>query len=551
MSVLNLSATRGRRVLVALVAATATSASLLTAAGPGTAQARPAQTSPRGAAGPAVPVIDWTGCGQGAPEALRCARVRVPLDYDAPDGPTIMLGLAKLPARQPSARIGSLFVNPGGPGGPARGFVQPAARLLGPAARNRFDVIGIDPRGVGTSTPAKCVLVDPPELSFYFPFTPSEVAKQLRWGAALREGCAERSNAILDHMTTADTARDMDLIRQAVGDPQLTYYGISYGSYLGATYAALFPDKVRALIVDGVLDPLAWSTGRAGESHLPFSTRIKSGLGAMETLRAALTECDRVGKPRCAFAPNAQAKWNRFDARLRRGPVRFHGGGRLRFSDLYGGVLGALYDRSAYQSLFQELDGIYRDIFGRPAVRTGATSAVGLKRLAERVQADRPAGPWAAPTAARARRTYFAGFEGVACSDSANPSNPRAWVRAARFDDERGARGFGRLWTWVSSPCAGWPGSSADAYRGPWELDTSTPVLVVGNSHDPATPITGAIALHELFGNSRLVTLNTWGHGALGQSACVTRLFDAYLETQAVPATNVRCRADKPLFPRR
>jgi len=475
--------------------------------------------------------------------------VQVPLDYDDPDGPTITLALAKRPAGDPDRRIGSLFVNPGGPGGPARGFVAPAARLLGPAARNRFDVIGIDPRGIGASTPVRCRVQGSPYVPFAFPFTEAQVREKLQADAALRQGCYNTGTAVLDNMSTADTARDMDLIRQAVGDEQLTYYGISYGSYLGATYAAMFPDQVRALIVDAVLDPVAWSTGRDDAAQtLPFSTRLGSGLGAAETMRSALQECNRVGSRRCALAPNAQGKWNRMVSRLREGPVRLTEGGQVSFADVFGGVLGALYDRRAYPFIMRQLHQLHRDMFGGgQGARTGHDPVAALQELAERVRPDR-GGPWG--FASRAN-TVSPGFEGVACSDTVNPRNPSVWEDAAAFDDRRGGSGFGRLWTWASSVCAGWPGSSADAFRGPWQLDTSTPVLVVGNAHDPATPITGAVALHELFGNSRLVTLNSWGHGALGESACVTALFDDYLSTQSVPASNVRCRPDQVLFPRR
>jgi pimeloyl-ACP methyl ester carboxylesterase len=545
-----------RRTGVSVLAIAALTTSLLApGSGLGSASAVTARpvTAPTGVGGATVPELTWRGCGRHAPEGLRCAKVQVPLDYDRPQGATTTLALAKLPAADRSARIGSLFVNPGGPGGEARGFVPFAADLIGPVARSRFDVIGIDPRGIGLSTPVHCTLVDPEFPPFAFPFNRNQVRTQLRYGAALRKGCADSGNAILDHMSTADTARDMELIRQAVGDPQLSYYGISYGSYLGATYAAMFPDNVRALIVDGVLDPVAWSTGRGDSgSKLPFSTRIGSGLGAAETLSAALTRCNEVGRQRCALAPNAHAKWNRIDDRLRRGPAMVDGR-RLRYSDLVSYTLSAMYSAGSYKILMRDLAGLHRDLFNTQSPKGGKSTVDSLRELAERAQADRP-GPWSpspgpAAAASADRIPVQPGFEGVACSDTVNPTDPRAWTKAAVFDDKRGAGGFGRLWTWISSVCADWPGSDADAFRGPWDVDTSTPVLIVGNSHDPATPVTGAVALHEVMDTSRLVTLRAWGHGALGASKCVTRIFNRYLANQVLPASDVSCQPNRPLYP--
>jgi pimeloyl-ACP methyl ester carboxylesterase len=544
-----------RRAGVSFLATAALTTSLLApGSGLGTAAAVTAgpTTAAAGVGGATVPELRWRGCGVNLPAQLRCAKVQVPLDYDQPQGATTTLALAMLPAESPTDRIGSLFVNPGGPGGDARHFVSYAAGAIGPVARRRFDVIGIDPRGIGASTPVRCELVDPPLPDPAFPFSRNQVRKELRFGAVLRKGCADSGNAILDHMSTADTARDMDLIRQAVGDPQLTYYGISYGSYLGATYAAMFPDKVRALIVDGVLDPVAWSTGRGDSaSRLPFSTRIGSGLGAAETLSSALTRCNQVGRQRCALAPNAHAKWNRIDNRLRRGPARVDGA-RLRYSELIDDTLGSMYHAGSYRFLMRYLAALHRDLFATVSPKAGASTVASLRELAERARADRP-GPWS-PSPIRAaasanRVPYQPSFEGVACSDTVNPRDPRAWISAAAFDDRRGAGGFGRLWTWISSVCARWPGSGSDAFRGPWDVDTSSPVLIVGNSHDPATPITGAVALHGVLDSSRLVTLRHWGHGALGASKCVTRIFNRYLADQLLPASDVSCRPNRPLFP--
>jgi hypothetical protein len=140
-------------------------------------------------------------------------------------------------------------------------------------------------------------------------------------------------------------------------------------------------------------------------------------------------------------------------------------------------------------------------------------------------------------------------FEGVLCSDSVNPSKEESAIKSARFANSQGPW-FGSVWSWTSSVCVSWPGSSADAFRGPWRHRTSAPLLITGNLHDPATPISGARAVNKLFRGSVLMTVNLWGHGALGGSECAVRKWDAYLVSGRLPAPGLVCQPNAPLFPR-
>jgi pimeloyl-ACP methyl ester carboxylesterase len=497
-----------------------------------------------------IPTLNWHACF----ETLECTRALVPLDYDDPEGETTRIFMSRLPAADQDNKIGTLFINPGGPGGPSSFYPEFFADLLGPAVSARFDVVGIDPRGIGRSTAVRCQSSRPqpryPRVSV--PLNAEQARPLIRWNNWYAGACAESANPILDHMSTADTARDMDLIRQALGEDQLSYYGISYGTYLGATYAALFPDRVRALVLDGVLDPIAWSTGRPGwGDQLPFSTRLRSGVGAWDALVSAFAECDRVGKARCRFAGEAAAKWQQIMKRLKKGPAKVQGG-KIFYSDVVTGALGVLYSRNSYRFLMHEINFLYREIFGQQPTGRAKTNLVASFRSMARSQP----GPYAggrlaafAPQAAKARPT-FPSFEGVACADSVNPTDPLAWVRGGAVADRQGPW-FGRVWTWASGPCATWPGSSDDAFFGPWAVHTDNPVLLLGNFHDPATPISGARVLNTLLQRSRLISLNTWGHGAIGESACVAARTSSYLIGGALPPNGLVCQADKQLFPQR
>jgi pimeloyl-ACP methyl ester carboxylesterase len=522
-------------------------------------------TEPRQVDAP-VPVLDWQPCNDGS--GLQCADPRVPLDYDDPTGATMKLHMTRLKANPGpgQTKIGTVFVNPGGPGGPSSQVPGIFAPLLGKQIHHRFDVVGIDPRGIGGAPIARCRISEPapPGFGRAFPMTTPEVKRVITFNRYLRTSCREGGTTILDHMTTADTARDMDLIRQAVGDEKLTYYGISYGTYLGATYARMFPGRVRALITDGVLDPVAWSTGRNGTGTTqPFSYRLRSGHGAAEALTSAFKVCDRVGKTRCKFAGNATGKWRSMVTRLRKGPVTFPNG-KFYYADLVGGSLGALYSRSDYRPLMRDLQNLWVN-FPHPQTRTRSggvnlspADAAVVERTRTRLAERERVLPWADSSVRTAGTTgpgfgplFFPMFEGVACADSVNPTDPFAWQRFANRSETHGQPWFGRLWTWASQACPRWPGSHADAYRGPWSIRTDTPVLIVGNTHDPATPISGARALHKLFKNSRLVTMNGWGHGALGESECVRRSFQAYLVHQDLPPAGKTCLPNKALFPAR
>jgi len=480
--------------------------------------------------------IAWSSCyRQVGP--FQCGHVNVPLDYDQPNGTTISLGVVRLPATDQAHRIGSLFLNPGGPGG--SGIVYTV--LAGPTlytdeVRARFDLVGFDPRGVASSTALRCFGTDRQWGPYFLPIAfPSNAAEVQMWMDAdhfVDSACARRGGRIADHMSTANVARDLDVLRQAVGDDRLNYAGVSYGTMIGQTYANMFPNKIRAMIIDGVLDPIAWTTGSGDGSTVPFSTRLHSDAGAQATLNEFFRLCD-TGVD-CAFAPDSEARFIALGEALKLHPlpVIFPDGstGEINYSNLIGMTLGAMYDSSSWEDFAVALADL--------------EAQVGAQQLGARLQAF-----WHPVNSYITKRGFphyfnaLESFPGVACADSDNPHTYAAWSAAADAAEAQYGT-FGRIWTWVSSICADWPNSDADRYIGPWNHVTSNPVLVIGNLFDPATGYEGAVLASNLLPNSRLLTVHGWGHTSLFISQCANEVQTRYLVDLTLPPAGTVCEQD-------
>jgi pimeloyl-ACP methyl ester carboxylesterase len=489
----------------------------------------PARGASRAAA--PVPSLAWTKCYK----HFQCTTARVPLDYDQPAGASIELALIRLKASNPKRRIGSLFLNPGGPGGSGVDMVRFGGRFLfSDKVRGRFDLVGFDPRGIAASAPLRCFDSFKDALAVLtpmaFPVTPPEEQVWVEADRALANACAQRGGAIIDHMSTANVARDLDLLRRAVGDSRLSYAGYSYGSYLGATYANMFPNKVRALLVDGVLDPIAWSTGTDETRSLPFSTRLHSDQGAYATLRQFFSLCNE-GEANCAFSEGSpRRRYDELAERLRNDPVDFPDGEGgtfvVGYDDLVSFTLGSMYDPGSwplFAEVLQEVEALSDKQDAAAALRALRTRLGGLN------QEGYP--------------NFIEGFPGVACSDSDNPESVEAWADAARASD-REFPYFGRPWTWFSSICEPWPGQDSDRYTGPFTKTTHNQVLVVGNKYDPATRYRGAATLRRLLPKSRLLTLEGWGHTSLFLSSCIDKKVNRYLLVPWLPSSDATCQPD-------
>jgi pimeloyl-ACP methyl ester carboxylesterase len=480
--------------------------------------------------------VPWSACRDG----FQCATVPAPLDYGRPHGVQIGISVIRLPAGEPGRRIGSLLLNPGGPGGSGVDFARDVAKSLPLEVRARFDIVGFDPRGTNRSTPLRCfdtfeqaIAVLP---SFPYPDTPAEERVQRVSDDKLVAACARHGGAILNHMSSADAARDMDLLRAAFGDRKLTYLGFSYGSALGQNYANLFPSRVRALVIDAVIDPIAWTTGHGNEARTtPIGTRIASADGARRTLGEFFRLCDAAG-PDCAFSGNAGGRYAALGERLRGHPATITDPATgetftVTYNDLIAVTLGALYTPFIWPDLAFLLADLEQQL--SPAALGQRLAAIRTKLgLAAAAQEEYP--------------NYVEASPGVACSDSINPRSFAAWQSAADNAEARYGR-FGRIWNWAWSACRSWPSTAGqDRHLGPWTARTSSPVLVVGNYFDPATRYQGAVAASRLLPNSRLLSYAGWGHGAyfVAGNYCVDSHVTRYLLTGRVPAAGTVCQPE-------
>jgi pimeloyl-ACP methyl ester carboxylesterase len=499
---------------------------------------------------PAAPHLNWQACRGG----FFCATADVPLEYAHPGGTKISIALIKHPATDPAHRIGSLFFNPGGPGDSGVAFLRQGYSLFPSAVRARFDVVSFDPRGTGQSTVLQCFASNGQEQQLLGPVAsegyPVGAAQQRAWEdtwARFDRACTAHAGPLLAHDSTADTARDLDLLRRAVGDPTLNYYGISYGTYLGATYANLFPSKVRAMVLDGNADPVQWATG-TGRSAAVLSTllRLGSDEGSAAALNAFLGLCGRAPAGSCAFSAGSpaatRARFATLLNRLARHPVIIAGTTYTKAVAVDTVVNGL------YQALpIPNLTGGWSDLATALADLWAATSGGAAPATVPSPAGDfAPAGSGAQPGAGEpGAGEPYSGAEsalGVLCSDSPNPRIPAQYAaQAARASARSGV--VGPDWVWSSEACAQWPLLARDRYTGPWNRPTAAPVLVVGNTVDPATPYQDAVAMSHDLADARLLTVDGYGHTALANaSSCAAKAEDSYFVTGTLPPPGTVCR---------
>jgi pimeloyl-ACP methyl ester carboxylesterase len=457
---------------------------------------------------PAAPKLIWTSCG--AP--FQCAKIAVPLDWSQPgNGQTVTLALIRLPAAgSPSERIGSLFVNPGGPGASVVDFVRSIQQVLPSEILARFDIVGFDPRGIGGSQPLSCL--PGPQMDAYLaldpaPSTPAEIARVQAADQQFAAGCAaDYGPAFLENIGTLSAARDMDYIRQAVGDAKLTYIGYSYGTFLGAQYANLFPTHVRALVLDGAVDPAL--------PELTFDQQ--QAVGFDQELGDFLSNC--TGN--CAFASggNPRGAFTTLEAKITATPIPV-GRRQLTQALFLDGVADGLYTPATWPQLAGALQ----------AAVGGDGSQ--LLSMADDLTDRNSNGSYDALTSAGTA---------VNCVDSTYPKDA-ATYQADAAQAAQQAPVFGAPIVWGSFVCANWP-VAPTITPGPVSAPGAPPILVVGTTGDPATPYGQAVSLAHELSSGVLLTHNGLGHTSLGQgSGCVQQVETTYVITLHLPASGSVC----------
>jgi pimeloyl-ACP methyl ester carboxylesterase len=435
-----------------------------------------------------------------------------------------------------------------------------ASSFLGPDLLDRFDIIGFDPRGINFSKQVKCFASNAAQskamagINVAFPDTAAQEKAYIASSIAVGKGCSTTGQSLSASMSTAEVARDMDVLRRAVGDKKLSYLGFSYGTYLGQVYANIYPDRVRAVAIDGVLDPKAWA-GTKATANIPQTTRMKSGEGATKALQEILRRCDSAGAVKCRLAPGgAAANYDLVARRLRKAPIvfvdPFAGTFRFTYADLVANSLGAMYGPFGYMDISENVADM---LIATDPATAGAPPAAAKAATARRVSAVKALSKSVKAQQARSARpafdfpydNSFDGFSAVACTDGGNPTTASQWPAAADAADLK-AKYFGRLWTWSSSQCARstWTAKDEDAYHGPFTKRTVAPVLVVGTKWDPATNYAGAVKAASLLPNSRLLSNDNWGHTSYGSSDCATGAIERYLIKLALPVKGKLCTGD-------
>ncbi|GGR60293.1 alpha/beta hydrolase [Streptomyces aurantiogriseus] len=459
--------------------------------------------------------LSWRACGV---PGFECATLKAPLDYDRPGAGDVRLAVARKKATGPGKRLGSLLVNPGGPGGSAIGYLQQYAGLGYPAGvRARYDMVAVDPRGVARSEPVECL--DGREMDSYTqtdvtPDDQRETGELVGAYKEFAEGCGAQSPRLLRHVSTVEAARDMDVLRAALGDRRLTYVGASYGTFLGATYAGLFPERVGRLVLDGAMDPSLPARQMNLDQTAGFETAFQSF--AKDCVRQP--DCP-LGSKAGEVGKNLKAFFERLDARPL--PTGDADGRRLTESLATTGVIAAMYDQSAWGQLREALTAAMEE-------KDGA----GLLALSDSYYERDDKGHYS--------NLMFANAA-VNCLDLPAAFDSPDEVRRALPTFEKASPVFGEGLAWASLNCAYWPVAPTGEPRR-IAAKGAAPIVVVGTTRDPATPYRWAQSLSRQLSSARLLTYRGDGHTAYGRgSGCIDSTINAYLLHGTPPASGKRC----------
>ncbi|MDR6979120.1 pimeloyl-ACP methyl ester carboxylesterase [Streptomyces sp. 3330] len=479
----------------------------------GTGTATRATAEPKTPGKPPVPSLAWTDCQGG----FECANADVPLDYREPQGRTITLAVIRKKAADDTKRKGTLFMQPGGPGNSGVDFVRNNYADLPAALRDSFDVFGYDVRGVGRSSALTCF----DDARYTRAVTeakgvpgPDAYEPALQQAAEFDQACQDNAGELLPYIGTEYVARDIDLLRQALGEQQLTYYGRSFGSYIGTVYAAMFPKRVRALTLDGAYDPDHYAN-RPYAYDRPQYLALDGAMGRfLDWCAADQATCGfGDGDPRGAF--------EKLKADLDAAPVPTANGGqangytlvyRLMFNINEGKVIWPSFGAALRKAQLRD----NTSFLLRPP-SPASFDFLGPNVAVECVDRDYPR------DLRRLKRNVTANAKDAPLLGPAMAYGPPT------YDHQH------------ATACVQWPGERVSRYDGSYRAKGSAPILVLGTTGDPDTPYQDAVALSRQLDNAALLTFEAEGHTAFGRSACATDAVVGYLVDLKVPAKGKTC----------
>lgn len=452
--------------------------------------------------------LAWAPCGS----SNDCAKLEVPLDYADPSGETIEIAVLRNPADRPRQRVGHLVVNPGGPGAPGTSYAE-GDGTFGTSIHNRFDIIGFDPRGTGASAPVDCLSdsdLDAFVASDPDPDTAAEERQFVELAERLGAGCKEKSGRLAEHVSTHEAARDMDVLRAALGDAQLTYLGASYGTKLGATYADLFPARSGRLVLDGAVDPTLTSR----ESSLEQAHGFEVAITAYVDHCLDNAPC-YLGDTRAAALKRIKGFLDSVDAK----PLTV-GDRELAAGNAFLGIITPLYNADYWE---------YLDTYLGRALRGDGS---GLLLLADLYTSREEDGSYADNSA---EAIYV-----INCLDDPT-AIPASQVPAEFPAFEKESPTFGRIFAWGLVGCTNLGG---DGVAPDWDLDApgAAPIVVIGTTRDPATPLRWAEALASQLSSGVLITRDGDGHTGYNMgNLCVDAAVEAYLIEGTAPKADLTC----------
>ena len=441
---------------------------------------------------PAVP-ISWSSCGGG----VQCGTVTVPIDYLDHAKGTLDLAVVRRPAGDADRRIGTLVVNPGGPGASGTSRVRRGFRISDEVAA-RFDIVGFDPRGVGDSTPVRCGASVPAFRAVDLdPDSPEEEAQLGAAARAVADECTATEGARLGHLGTREVAHDLEVIRRSLGEPQISFVGLSYGTLIGLLWAEAHPSSVRALVLDGVVDPASASDA----TSLEQVDAIERSMGAIDAACRDDPSCPVAG------VGGVLAAYDELARRIEAGETARPG---ISPTQLAYAAFSATYGRDRWPLLWDALRrGLDGDLGGVAEMAGWFTSLV-----------------------------EYAPFAIVTCLDSQHPVGLDAW-RAAADEAEAASGRFGRIAANELLPCAHWPAGTFEPHA--VSAPEVGPTLVIGSTGDVATPFEQAQRVAAELARGVLLTVDQAGHIAIDDSPCVDDAVTRYLVDLAIPPPGTRC----------